>query len=297
MPAKGSSLEQDASGSALLSAAEAAAAWSQRAEELARWVLARLVVRHDVWGGYVREEQRGKTYERADGTTDTLGATLTRPARSKRGQVFLTEDVVIRHFRSRNAADVIGLHTTSPENTCRWGGIDVDQHGAHSPDATVNWRAARHWYTRLVDRGFRPLLTDSNGAGGFHLHVLLAEEVPAPRLYYFLRGLVADYARLGLPARPETFPKQARIRPGKYGNWVRVPGRHHSRAHWARVWDGESWREGSEAVAYLLALSGDAVQLLPEDAERDARVRAYLARLPNLAEGYGRDDVAFTLLA
>lgn len=71
--------------------------------------------------------------------------------------------------------------------------------------------------------------------GGFHLHVLLADEIAAPRMYYFLRGLVADYAHLELSAPPETFPKQARLKPGKYGNWMRVLGRHHSREHWARI--------------------------------------------------------------
>jgi hypothetical protein len=123
---------------------EASAPWGERAAELTRWVMDRLVVRTDVWGGYVREQERGKGYTRADGTTDKLGTTLTRPARSKRGQVFLTEDVVLRHFRPRDAGDVIGLHTTSPDNTCRWGGLDLDRHGEHSPSPEANWHAACH---------------------------------------------------------------------------------------------------------------------------------------------------------
>ena len=297
MSEKESASKTHANGSTFLSIDAVAAAWSRHAEDNARWVLARLVVRRDVWGGYVRADARGATYTRADGSSDKLGATLTHPSRSRRGKVLLTDDVVIRHFRPRHAGDIIGLHTTSPDNTCRWGGIDIDRHGEHSSDPAANWLAARHWFDRLVKRGFRPLLTDSNGVGGYHLHVLLAEDIFAPRMYYFLRGLVADYANLGLPAPPETFPKQAQIKPGKYGNWMRVPGRHHSREHWARVWDGSRWLEGEDAIAHILVLTGDPPDLLPENAELDARVRAYLARLPRLAEGQGRDDVAFNLLA
>src|SRR5262249_51448436 len=150
------------------------------------------------WGGYVAERERGKAVTRADGTTAKLGATLTRPARGRRGRVVLTEGVVRRHFCPRDAGDLIGLHTTSPANTCRWGALDIDCHGEASADPEVNRSAALHWYGRLVGRGFHPLLTDSNGAGGYHLRVLLAEDVPTPRLYHFLRGLVADHAKAGL---------------------------------------------------------------------------------------------------
>src|SRR5215467_13966393 len=109
-----SALEPHDNGSTLLCAEEVALAWSQRAEELASWVLRRLSVRRDVWGSYVREQERGKTFTRADGSSDKLGTTLTRPARSQRGVMSLTEEVVARHFRPRHAGDLIGLHTTSP---------------------------------------------------------------------------------------------------------------------------------------------------------------------------------------
>src|SRR5262249_29640220 len=265
------------------SEADLAAPWSARAAELTRWVLEHLAVRRDVWGGYVPEAERGREFTRADGSRDRLEATLTRPARSQRGVVLLTEEVVARHFRPRHAGDLIGLHTTSPANTCRWGGLDIDRHGEHA-DPAANWRAALHWHERLARRGFRPLLTDSNGAGGFHLRILFAQDVSSPRLYYFLRGLIADHARAGLPAPPEAVPKQSRIPLGRYGNWMRVFGRHHSRPHWSRVWGDGRWLEGHQAIDSILSLNGDPADLLPEDAERDARVRAYLARLPNRAE-------------
>jgi hypothetical protein len=76
-----------------------------------------------------------------------------------------------------------------------------------------------------------------------------------------------------------------------------VPGRHHKRDFWSRVWDGGAWREGHEAVDFMLALKRDPPSLIPWDVEWQYRVPRYMATLPNLGEGQGRDDTAFRFLA
>src|SRR5262249_41585963 len=119
-----------------------------------------------------------------------------------------------------------------------------------------------------------------------------------------------------LSAPPETFPKQKRIKVGGFGNWLRLPGRHHSREHWSTVWDGARWLDGAEAVAFMLTLAGDSPSLLPPAppepvapppparpvhvlrvragrADLRGRIAAYMRRLPNGGEGTGRDDTAF----
>jgi hypothetical protein len=298
----------------------AAAAWAQRAGDLARWAWERLVNRCDVWGGYVDEADREKIVTFADGTTGALGKTLTRPAVRQRGKVFLTREIIARHFRAAAPRDVIGLHTTSPENTSRWGGPEVDWHGPESTSPAVNLAAAMAWHERLTARGFHPVLTDSNGAGGYHGPlVLLAEPVPTPRMYAFLKSLIANHAQHGMAAEPELFPKQPLIESGRYGNWLRLPGRHHTRPHWSRVWDGRRWLDGNEAIDFILSLHGDSPALIleaeaPPCADSQARrafrpiscphtgnlarrIAGRLARLPNLAEGQGRDDVAFNFAA
>jgi hypothetical protein len=210
----------------------------------------------------------------------------------------------------------VGLHSTSPDNTSRWGAIDIDKHG-DGGNAEANDCAAFAWYDKQIGLGFRPLLTDSNGRGGFHLWTLFREPVPTPRVFTFLRWLTADYAAHGMTAPPEVFPKQPRIQPGRFANWVRLPGKHHTHEHWSRVWNGHRWLEGAEAVAYMLALRGDSPSLIPSDLPPVAapaspatrrppivgpfvhdcllvrRVRAYLTRLPHRAEGENRDDIAF----
>jgi hypothetical protein len=278
------------------------AAWSARADELAAWAWRLLVNRADVWGGY---------WAGPDGAVNRM----TRPAVKRRGSAFLDEGVLARHFRARRPDDVVGLHTTSPDNLSRWGALDIDRHGPTAGDPGVNLRAALAWHDRLAALGFRPLLTDSNGAGGFHLRVLLASPVPTPRLHRFLGTLAADHRRHGLAAPPELFPKQAGVEPGRFGNWLRVPGRHHGRDHWPAAWDGARWLGGPEAVAFVLTLQGDPPSLVPEpppprprparprrpatppDGALAKRAAAYLKRLPNRGEGEGRDDVAYQFAA
>jgi hypothetical protein len=221
-----------------------------------------------------------------------------------------------RHFAARDRADVLGLHTADAKNLSKGGGLDIDHHGPTSTAAALNLQAALHWYRVLAARGFHPLLVDSNGAGGFHLRVLLAEAIPAERVYHLLRGLTGDHRRLGFPVRPEQFPKQPDCRrcDKGLGNWLRAPGMHHKRPFWSKVWNGSAWVEGGAAIDFMLALTGDPPGLvpaapLPAPAPRrrqyaggppgnlSSRIAAYVRRVPNLGEGQGRDDAAFKLAA
>jgi hypothetical protein len=282
---------------------QASDAWRTGADELAEWAWRLLVNRVDVWGGYI------PLYCRAE-----LGKVTTRPRKKDRGKAYLTPVILRRHFAATVPELVVGLHSTSPDNTSRWGAVDIDAHGEGGNSPEVNLAAAMAWCAALTDRGFRPLLTTSDECGGLHLRFVLAEPVPTPRVFALLKDLTADYARHSLSAPPETFPKQESIPLGKYGNWLRLPGRHHTREHWSTVWDGCRWLAGADAVAYLLTFTGDRAALVPEVipttleprfAPRSPRhygergnlanrIAGYLRKLPNLGEGQGRDDVAFS---
>jgi hypothetical protein len=290
-----------------------AAYWHARADELADWALAHMVNRGDVWGGYYRAQ---------DATGVWTTCQTTHPRRADRGKLLLTREVLVSHFSATCTGDVIGLHTTSPENTSRWGALDIDRHGDGGPAPDVTLAAALHWHDRLRDRGFEPLLTASNGRGGYHLRVLFREPVPTPRLFSFLRHLVRDHVGLGLGVAPEVFPKQPG--PVRYGNWLRLVGRHHTRPFWSAVWDADEcrWQRANQAIDLLVSHAGDDPAHLPKaPAPRRAgrappreapavpaggacpalielRIRAYLTKLPRgLAEGQGRDDYGFRLAA
>lgn len=283
--------------------------YRQRAKELAAWAWDRYVIRDDVWGGYIPPDQRTRKLRRPDGTEYLLGSTCTRPAKSKRGVVRFTPAVLECHFRGLRPEHVAGVHTTSLENLSRFGTVELDVHLAKGDDPTsvtndpkATLAAAESWYKILSARGWHPLLWDSNGAGGYHLDLLLAEPVATPRLFWYLRELVADFSRYGLSARPETFPKQPRLNPkpdgrGLYGNWARLIGRHHTRDHWATVYDGSDWLTGAAAVELVLGIRGDRPDLIPGDMEIRGRVNAYRRKLENRGEGQGRDDIAYNFLA
>jgi hypothetical protein len=266
-------------------------AWHLRAEPLADWTLARLVNRRDACGAYFN------------------GGQVTRRITVDRARL-------IRHYQGRYASHIIGVYPADANNLAKWGALDLDVHGDDPRRAEANRHAAQHWHGELVRRGFRPLLTASNGRGGFHLRVLLVEPIDAGRLFHFMRSLTADHRHAGLDKRPECFPKQPDMRrcAKQLGNWLRLPGKHYKYDFWSEMWDGSRWLAGEAAIDFMLSLDGDdpaLVPIVPAPAPKpitrprhyadgnnlSARIAAYLRRLPNLAEGQGRDDVAFRFAA
>ena len=145
-----------------------AAAWRGRADDLARWVLARMVVRDDAYGKY---------YIDADG----------RPGSCKQDGV-VDVDLIECHFASNRPGHIIGLYSTGLDDRCLYLVIDFDRHdGDPEGLAEKNRALALSAYETLRSLGFHPLLIDSNGNGGLHLIVLFASPVPARQARQFGR--------------------------------------------------------------------------------------------------------------
>lgn len=225
-----------------------ASEWRERAPELADWVMTHLVNRTDVWGRYV--QRRSEQDEAGTGV-------VTAPFRDERGKVFLDADSLKKHFKVRSGSGVLGVHSAGVDQTSRWLAVDVDLHDPDDLSVTRegNFAAAHGWWRMLVEQGFDPLLLDSNGMGGYHLLVLFAEPMATRSVHDFGKRLVADYRKRGLDNPPEIFPGEPRW--DHYGDWLRLPGRHHTRSHYTRVWNDEPftdqpWLEGHEAINRLL---------------------------------------------
>jgi hypothetical protein len=225
-------------------------AWQARSAELAQWAGRLLVNRHDAWGSYLPVEQRG------DRNT----------ARTAHGE--LTVEILEQHFAGADVGDLVGLHAIAPDNTCRWVAIDIDHHGDDDEELGVlNFNAATAWYDRLSELGFRPLLIDSNGRGGFHLIVLFSEPVASTVVFNFGRWLVSDWQDLHLREQPEVFPKQSELDTFRqYGNWLRLPGRHHTLPFVSRLWSGSAWLTGESAVEAILEAAGQPAEQIPVEA-------------------------------
>ena len=231
--------------------------WRDQAKQLAGWAYDHLVNRKEVWGQYMPVKQRKTT------PSGRVHNALTLPQRDRRGEDVVTLDKLERHFRGRDVGHLIGLHSTSREGTSRWLGIDIDLHDVDDVDAAErggrNLAAATAWWRALRDRGLDPLLLDSNGKGGYHLLVLFSQPYETPAVYGLGSELVADFEKHNLDRKPELFPRQPHLNTqDKVGNWLRLPGRHHTRDHFTRVWSGdewldEPWLEGNGAVAAMLS--------------------------------------------
>ena len=262
------------------------AIWCRYCEALDEWVWHHLLNRDDVYGRYCSPSNRkggSKSY--------------TAPAHEQlRSPGALTSGRIKRHFCGYNRGDLIGIHAISPVSTSRWLAIDIDQHEFYpGTAASVNMYAAGAWMFLLLNMGFHPLLLDSNGNGGLHLIVIFEEPVPTWVVHYFGQKLVANYKDLGLHEAPEIFPKQAGLTDScRYGNWLRLPGLHHTRDHWTTVWNGETWLTAEAAIQCLTASTGDEVAPLREWLQQNPQmIDTTNERVPTAScESQGRPTVA-----
>jgi hypothetical protein len=237
--------------------------WRQNAKRLAAWTMAHLVNRTDVWGHYQAAKYR------QDPATGQRNNALTLPIASQRGKIFLQVSSLEKHYKSSSGDKVLGVHSTAADLSSRWMAIDVDLHDEDNLSVTPegNFVAAHGWWSQLVSWGFDPLLLDSNGAGGYHLFLLFAEPMSTRSVNEFAKRLVADYSKRGLDRLPDIFPNSPKR--NHYGNWLRLPGRHHTRPHFTRVWNDEPWAEekwlsGLDAIERMMSTRPAAVELLEQ---------------------------------
>jgi hypothetical protein len=238
-----------------------AQAWRDNAEKLAAYAFDHLVNRTDIYG---RHEADGGRYMAKDG---------------------LTHENLLRHFRGEAAVDILGLFPIAAEeiegpdgemivsSTCKWTTNDIDYHGdGVAPE--FNLKAAKGWCRRAVNLGFRPLLLESNGNGGYRVFIIFSEPIKSTLAFHFIRWLQRDWKDLGFAKEPEAFPKQDQlgllikhpVQPWENcGSWVRLFGRHHKRDHYTRFWNGERWLAGQDAIDFLLDHTGDDLALIPAE--------------------------------
>lgn len=138
----------------------------------------------------------------------------------------LTEELIAAHFAG---TAIIGLHTTAADQTCKWCCWDFDSHDEGDGD---NWDHVTALAENLELQGMHPIIEDSNGAGGYHVWIIFNEPLPCPAVFDWQRAVPVG-------GKVEHFPKQRTA--ARYGNFVRLPGKHPKRDHWSRFWDGAAW--------------------------------------------------------
>lgn len=210
-------------------------AWAARCDDLTSFAVRRLVNRLDAAGSYwIKDGAIQQFTIKADGMRRA-------PLRIR----------LRRHFGARTPEAIIGLHALSAESTCKWLAWDIDRHN-ESVSADDNVSAMGRLVDFLHASGIEPLIEDSNGNGGFHVWVLLTDEIPGTLAHRFGKYAIG-VAQLG---DCEVFPKQESLSDGvRYGNWLRCPGRHHRRDHWSGFLDtsDDQWKYNAAAVELMLA--------------------------------------------
>jgi hypothetical protein len=225
--------------------------WLHYADRLAEWTMEHLVNRRDVWSQYIVK----------NGEVGVV--MLPVKERRKSGAEMVTMNKLRRHYSGRAISHLIGLHSISDHSTCKWFAIDIDLHDENVSNADEvavnNLAAAMEWSGRLREMGLDPIVFDSNGVGGYHIWALLDREYPLEDTYNFADEIRSNWEELGLPRKPEIFPPKPHVEKDDLPYGLRLPGRHHYRQYYSRVYnfdalEGENeWLEGGEAIEVILA--------------------------------------------
>ena len=225
--------------------------WLNYADQLAEWTMEHLVNRRDVWSQYIVK----------NGEVSVV--MLPVKERRKSGAEMVTMNKLRRHFSGRAISHLIGLHSISDHSTCKWFAIDIDLHDENIVNAdevaAANFNAAMEWSRKLREMGMDPIVFDSNGVGGYHIWTLLDREHPLADTYNFADEIRSNWQELDLPRKPEIFPPKAAVADDDLPYGLRLPGRHHYRQFYSRVYnfdafeDENEWLEGGEGIEVMLA--------------------------------------------
>ena len=185
--------------------------WWRHAQNLSIWASENLINRFDISGGHYRE---GKSVKRFTNKTP------------------LTTQRIVQHFQAENTEDVIGVHCISPQNTCKWVAVDLDNHDGSPETNTQNRAKVLSWIAQAKQMNLEPL-TFNMGSGSFHFYLIFKNPIPSDTAYRLVRTFQGgtDY-----------FPKQERLTDKvPFGNWLRLPGMHPNYYSHPIIGLGDQW--------------------------------------------------------
>lgn len=229
--------------------------WADQATALAQWTQRCLVNRSDLWQAWVAKSWWSNQIE----------------SREVRG--LLSERRIIEHFAATNSTQLLAVHSSSLQQTTRWLAILVERQGKNDPVTPgVNFQAILIWFEMLESMGFRPILEDTDGAGGYRLLVPFNTPVSLDHIGRFSQEVVSGYANHGLQVPPRILPAPLGTTDYGRGNWLRLPGHHPTRNHYSRLWSGSHWLKCEETVDALLLATPSPAQFIRTSKPKVARI-------------------------
>ena len=236
--------------------------WREAAIELAAWSLRFWLLRADRYGRYrtTKEIEDYEYWHSTDKDYEPLGEQTTAYLPEGDDKLKALYFLASIHFDPTTRADIIGFLTYmvdrsngEPEFYTRALNIDIDNHKDDTHPPINNHRFAITIYKRLQKLGYHPILSDSNGKGGFHCEVSFDTKVECWRVRAIGLAVTRDWRLYGFTNPIEVFPKSIGLTDKEIGGWIRLIGRHHKHEyHWSRIWNGNLWLDGEPAVDYIL---------------------------------------------
>jgi hypothetical protein len=150
------------------------------------------------------------------GTTKLLGGTRDADGKTKSKSELdtkpLTAEVWERHTAGKCS---IGCIPIKPDNTARWGAIDID---------IYNEQFSLEDLQKVITSKQLPFVVCRSKSGGAHVYLFVKKPVAARLMIQKLETFAAYFGH----AKTEIFPKQAIVTDKetderKYGNWINMP--------------------------------------------------------------------------
>lgn len=163
-----------------------------------------------------RKEQAERFLKLFTGNTRSFGQYM--PSKQPPMWTIKGEPVTVQHALNHFDGKVgLGSVPIMDDDTCWWGGIDLDCHGDNVPDIDLKKVAME------IERNNLPLVPCRSKSGGAHLYLFLEKPASAKKV----QGILKFWSRLvGFP-EAEIFPKQTSLRSAKgsppLGNWLNLP--------------------------------------------------------------------------
>ena len=99
----------------------------------------------------------------------------------------------------------------------------------------------------------------------------------------------SDWETFGLPRKPEIFPPKREVHTDDLPYGLRLPGRHHTRNHYTRIWNFDSlgeneWLEGGEAIEAMLNADPAPLPRSKRRKEKSPKAETKNAKKPTVAK-------------
>lgn len=138
--------------------------------------------------------------------------------------------------------DGLGIIPVKDNGTCRFGAIDIDNHGPGTDGAALDIIKLGR---AKADKRF-PLVLCQSKSGGIHAYLFTAEPVPAKQMCQLLTQWALELKRyLPTAVFDPAYPKQSDLTPGadgkpRYGNFINLPYHNNDNTPTRVAYDGDN---------------------------------------------------------